>query len=89
MQEASNRFSKHTNEHELTSLSDYLRQLDQTKKQLVVELNLIVTQLADKIRTIEVKMNDNYQLLRKMTLAEVGDEELSRQSASSCRDLSR
>jgi len=38
---------------------------------LVGELNSLVTQLADKVREIEGRINDNYNLLRKMTLAEV------------------
>ena len=33
------------------------------------ELNSIVMQLAEKIKEIETKINDNYLLLRKMTLA--------------------
>jgi hypothetical protein len=66
-----NRFSGKSNESEMNSLSDYLRTLDNTKKELLCIVKETVSQIAEKVRRLETTIVDNYNHLRKMILTQV------------------
>jgi hypothetical protein len=45
--------------------------LESSKKQLLDELSRVVGELSAKIKSIEEKIQQNYSMLRKVTLTEV------------------
>lgn len=52
LSEMQSRFAQQTNESELNSLSDYLRTLENTKKELLSVVKDTVWQIAEKVKKV-------------------------------------
>ena len=60
-----------SNEPRLNNLSDYLRQLENIRLELLNVLKEAVIQISDKIKKVEVQIQENYSILRKVVLTQV------------------
>lgn len=69
---------------DLSGLSEYLRSLDSSKREMVKSLREMVEQLAGKIREVEDKIEKGYCLLRKIILSQVRIMLRSPPSACAC-----
>lgn len=69
---------------DLSGLSEYLRSLDSSKREMVKSLREMVEQLAGKIREVEDKIEKGYCLLRKIILSQVIKQLRSPLSACAC-----
>lgn len=56
---------------ELSGISEYLRSLDNSKREMVKALKDMVEQLAGKVKEVEEKIENSYCLLRKIILSQV------------------
>ena len=52
MTEVRNKYLTQSNESSLTSLSDYLRQLDNTRQELITVLKDTVSHIAEKVKKV-------------------------------------